>query len=124
MNLTATVIVRANVIAKKIRGVKAASAAAAWAAAQVGLAEARRRAPIGKTHEVLDSLAIVGTEGDATVQFGSVGGGDAKGRPVARFLDSGTAHSHAHPFIRPAAALARKSLKEEAEARINAETSA
>lgn len=118
VKLTGSVTVRSNKIGGKLRSVKAAGAAATWSAAQVILAEARRRVRVGKTHEVLDSLQIVGKEGDLTVSVGSVGAHG--GRPVARFLDSGTAHSHARPFLRPAAALGRKTLKAEAEARIRA----
>jgi HK97 gp10 family phage protein len=116
--LTGSVSVRSNKVAAKIRGVKAATASATWSAAKVILDEARRRVRVGKTHEVLDSLQIVGKEGDETLSVGSVGAHG--GRPVARFLETGTVKMHAKPFLRPAAALGRKTLKAEAEARIRA----
>jgi hypothetical protein len=106
-------------IGGKIRGVKAAAATSAWMAAHAVLAEAQRRVRRGKTGETLASLEVVGQEGDATLKIGS--SGSHGGRPIPRFLETGTAHNHAFPFLRPAAALGRKALKQETEARIRAE---
>jgi HK97 gp10 family phage protein len=115
---SASITVRNNKIPAKIRAVKAATATATWLGAQAVLAEARRRVRVGKTRELLDSLQIVGKEGDARVQVGSVGAHG--GRPVARFIENGTVKMHAAPFMRPGAAMGRKTLKAEAEARIRA----
>ena len=116
--LSASIKVTTNHVHAKIRMVKAATAAATWRGAQAVLGEARRRVRVGETHEVLDSLQIIGAEGDERLKVGSPS--SHGGRPVARFLEDGTAHSHARPFLRPSAAVGRKVLKQDAEALIRA----
>jgi Bacteriophage HK97-gp10, putative tail-component len=80
------------------------------------LAEAKRRVRV-KSGQVRDSLEIVEGAG-GTLKVGSKG--SHGGRPIALFLEEGTAHTHAQPFLKPAAEVGRGILKAEATANVRA----
>lgn len=97
--------------------IKKAVGSAKRATGEAVLAEARRRVRIGKTRQVHDSLEL--TEGaGGTLKVGSAG--SHGGRPIALFLEVGTSHTHAQPFLRPAAEVGRAILKAEATSKIRA----
>lgn len=115
---SSTVSVRKNTIRRKIRGVKAASDDATDRAAKTILREAQSRARIGKKRAIVDGLTIVEmTKGDSdrTVAVG------VWGVKEASFIENGTAHNRAWPYLRPAANVGRRELKREAEQAINRE---
>lgn len=119
MNVSASVSVRKNSISRTVRGVKSAVDTATWRTARMMLEEMRARVRHGASRRsdgvsLDESLQVLGSEGDATIQVGSVGAHG--GRPVARYIEMGTHHNRAYPFARPAAARGRKMLKQEAEA--------
>jgi len=115
--------VRFNHIKRKLRGVKAASDVATDRATSVILAEAQRRAPRGKTLRIADGLTskVLDAGDEEHGKTVAVGVWDVK---EARFQETGTVKMHAHPYLRPASLLGRRTLKREAEDLIKRELEA
>jgi hypothetical protein len=127
---TVTLTVKKNHISSRIRGVKSASDGATLRTAKTILAGALRRVRVYRGphrdwgESVKDSLAIrqrpgASQENGITLQVGSFG--SHKGKPVAVWLETGTAHAHAFPYLHPAATEGRKQLKTEQQAAVKAE---
>lgn len=121
MKLSASVTVRKNHVARRIRGVKAGTDLATDLAAAIILAEAQRLAPVGVTKRIRDGLRTRVLVAADTVRTVAVG---VWGVKEAGFNERGTVKMHARPYLRPGALLGRRTLKAEAEAKIKAEANA
>lgn len=109
--LSASIRVLSNRIQDKIKSIAAAAEKARDISARATLDEARRRAPVGKTQAIRDGLQIRQLE-DGRV---AVGVWDVR---EANFQEDGTSRMHAHPYMRPGAAVGGKALQKEAGSRI------
>lgn len=115
--ITATAVIRYNHVKRKVRGVKSATDGATDRTSNAILAEAQRRAPVGKTRAIVSGLRVrvleVGDEGK-----GKTVGVGVWGVKEASFQENGTVHNPAHPYLRPAAMVGRRVMKAEAEAAV------